>query len=764
MKGSCHRDRVPSLIIVMRYFCVFLLLCTLGLGAEKKTAVERFGFTGPEIFPIGEQVGSLRAADLNGDGLTDLVVANNRRSKITILYNRTGGKIIPKATREVNELPPDARFQIDSIAAERRIAALEVADLNGDGRPDIAYFGEPKELLVRFNKKDGWSEAKRWMLEDGKAGSNSLVTGDLNSDGRTDLLALGGSGLYVLRQEQKGLAKPELIPFSGAVKAFQVVDLDGDKRNDLLLIDWESPNPFRFRLQDAQGGLGPEVHFRLPSMRSFWAEDLDGDQRAEVITIARQSGRAQVHHLARRTSEVLAGTLKRGQLEIMPLRRTDKEKRGVAWTDVDGDGRTDLLTAQPESSELTIRRQQTNGTLGSARTFPSLSGISAVTAADWDGDGSPEIFVLSEDEKQVGVTRLAKNGRLPFPKVLAVDGHPLAMVAGRLSAKARPVLALVLDRDGKRFLHIQKADGTAHSQELDKKFKANPSVLAFHDADQDGLMDLLVMAAYEKVKVLRQKKGNNFEEIDLAPPGGAIEKPAHIAADVDGDGKLELLLARRNFLRAATMVSNKPKDDWSFQVKEQINGVTATSRITGAVQLGDALVLLDAARKELTLCERDDTNVWQTRQSLRLPVADFKTMTPLTLGSTKANGVALTNANAAAWLVFGRPTWELKTLDSYESPIKEGVLQDVVCGDLSGNGRKDLVFFETKEHHIDLVAFDAPGRLLPGNRWRVFEQRTFRNARGGVEPREGLVADFNSDKKKDLAVLVHDRVLLYLGE
>ena len=69
------------------------------------------------------------------------------------------------------------------------------------------------------------------------------------------------------------------------------------------------------------------------------------------------------------------------------------------------------------------------------------------------------------------------------------------------AAWASPVLALVLDRDGKRFLHIHKADGEAHSQELDKKFKANPAVLAFHDADQDGQMDLLVMAAYEKVKV-----------------------------------------------------------------------------------------------------------------------------------------------------------------------------------------------------------------------------------------------------------------------
>jgi hypothetical protein len=50
----------------------------------------RFGFAGPEIFRIENQIGQLRAADLDGDGLNDLVVANNARSKITILYNRTG--------------------------------------------------------------------------------------------------------------------------------------------------------------------------------------------------------------------------------------------------------------------------------------------------------------------------------------------------------------------------------------------------------------------------------------------------------------------------------------------------------------------------------------------------------------------------------------------------------------------------------------------------------------------------------------------------
>jgi hypothetical protein len=49
-----------------------------------------FSFTGPEIFPIDNQISLLHAADLTGDGLTDLIVVNNARSKIDMLYNQTG--------------------------------------------------------------------------------------------------------------------------------------------------------------------------------------------------------------------------------------------------------------------------------------------------------------------------------------------------------------------------------------------------------------------------------------------------------------------------------------------------------------------------------------------------------------------------------------------------------------------------------------------------------------------------------------------------
>ena len=89
----------------------------------------------------------------------------------------------------------------------------------------------------------------------------------------------------------------------------------------------------------------------------------------------------------------------------------------------------------------------------------------------------------------------------------------------------------------------------------------------------------------------------------------------------------------------------------------------------------------------------------------------------------------------------------------------------MVSGDLDNDGRKDLVFMETAKNHLDLVIFDANHKLVPADRWQVFEAENL-SRRGGelAEPREALVADLNGDGKNDLAVIVHDRILLYPQE
>lgn len=740
-----------------------------------------FGFVGREIYPIENQISLLHAADLDGDGLVDLVVVNNLRSKIMLLYNQTGRTNrteAPPRKRELNELPPDARFRIESLASEKRISAMVVTDLNGDGLPDIACYGEPKELLLIQNRgTNGWSAPKRWPITDGQLTQNALAAGDLNGDGRTDLLLLAENHIYFFAQQPDGtLAEPKKIPFTSPVKALQVVDVDGDGRRDLLLVNWDSPTPFRFRLQTA-GNLGPEIYFNLPPIRAYWADALETNSRTYLITIALNSGRAQISEFRRRPAEPLSDAFRQGQFQLQPLLKTDKARRGIAWADVNGDGREDLLVAEPESGQLSVYFQTPEGALAAPAAFPSLAGVSDIAVADWDGDGHPEIFLLSPEERQVGVTRLDADNRLPFPTLLPLEGRPLALAAGALQAGSKPVLAVITERDDRRALVLRTADGKTRVQRLSETFKANPAVLAVHDVNQDGLDDLVLLAPYEKVKVLLQSPGRDFEELDIPPPGGVLETPWLASADVDGDGRAELLLPQKNFIRAVVLRKEPPapgssgRPTWSFQVKDQVNGAGSDSRIAGVAALRTgtnavpALFMLDVERKALTLAERDASGLWRVTRNVPLPVSDFARLQPIGLGQAGANAIAFLGLNAVAWLPLSGETWELAALDTYETPIKDGYLADVVSGDLNGDGRKDLVFLETAQNHLDLVVFDAQHRLRPAQRWRVFEARTFRGRSSDInEPREAVVADFTGDGKNDLAVIVHDRILLYPQE
>ena len=58
--------------------------------------------------------------------------------------------------------------------------------------------------------------------------------------------------------------------------------------------------------------------------------------------------------------------------------------------------------------------------------------------------------------------------------------------------------------------------------------------------------------------MLLQKPGGDFDEEDVDPPGGAMEQPWLAAADVDGDGKPELLLPQKNFVRAVVLEPEAP--------------------------------------------------------------------------------------------------------------------------------------------------------------------------------------------------------------
>ena len=751
------------------------------LSARAAGVTNLFGFSGKEVFPVDQQINNLHVADLDGDGLNDLIVVNNLRSKINLLYNLTGKTnrtdTAPAKKLELNDLPPGSRFRIDSLPTEQRLAALVVADVNGDGRPDLIYFGDAKDLTVRYNLGTNvWSEPKNWHFNDGRLDPNALAVGDLNGDGLADIALLGDNGAvhFLAQQKDHTLAEPVKIACSGVPKAIQMVDIDGDGKNDLVFVDFDSPTPVRVRLQIAGGQLGPELYFKTQPIRSFWLDTLAGGPTNYLADIVTATGRAEVSQFTRQPAEPLAGKFKQGQLQILPLNKSAAGSRGVLWADVNGDGRADLIVAEPESGQLSVYLQQADGTLASPKKFPCLAGVSQIAVSDWNQDGHPEIFLLSRDENAVAITQFDKNSRLPFPTPLPLDGKPIALAVGAFKPGAKPTLAIIVDKDGVRSLVTRTAAGKTATQKLSDNFKSNPTTLAIQDVNQDGLADLVVLIPYEKIKVLLQKSDGKFDEVDVDPPGGPLEQPWLAAADVAGDGKTELLLPQKNFLRAVVLEpaakipgsTNAPA--WKFTVKDQINGSASDSRIVGAAAVVNgtnpvpSLFLFDAEHKWLTLCERDAAGVWQVVKNLALPVTTFSSIQSVSVGGA---AVAFTGQNSVAWLPLGGSVWKLTRLDDYDTPIKNGYLNDVTAGDLTGSGRKQLIFMETAKNYLDLVSFSAAGKLVPGDRWQVFEQHTFRGAQNGLpEPRECVVADVTGDKKNDLIVLVHDRILVYPQE
>ena len=205
-------------------------------------------------------------------------------------------------------------------------------------------------------------------------------------------------------------------------------------------------------------------------------------------------------------------------------------------------------------------------------------------------------------------------------------------------------------------------------------------------------------------------------------------------------------------------------------VREQINGASSNSRLVAATPMtapGDktpVLCLLDAERKVLTVAQRDGVGTWKIQKNLSLPVTEFSSAEAVGTG-TSVPLLSFIGLNAVGIMSLQGESWDFQELDGYETPIKDGVLHDVISGDLNNDGRKDLVFIESSKGYLDLVTFGKPHNLIPATRWQVFEERTFRNRRNEfTEPREAVIADVTGDGKNDLIVIVHDRVLVYPQE
>ena len=748
---------------------VAVAMLATAVGADEPRLAESYGFLPLEIYKLDARISNLTTGDIDGDGTDDVIVVNNARSRIDFLLSSKGTNE-DVAKSEANQVPSDRRMRLKSLQVNDEVTSLQLGDFNGDGKVDIAYYGTPSKLNVLINLGGArFSPPKRYTTSDAVESAFALVAGDLDRDGKDDLAVLTPGEVVTLVQKDGKLGDPQKLPHTAAnPRMLKLVDLDGDGGNDLVMLDGGAEDPIRVRFSAEGGKLGPEQRFHVENPRAVAYGNIDGKKGDELLTIEGNSGRAKAFTLAEVDDD---DADRRGRLIFYPLPKGDARGRSIAVGDLDGDGKADVIATDPADAQFLVYLQGKSG-LATGQTFPGLAGGKTVFAIDLDGDKKAEVVVLSESEKQIGLTRL-EDGRLGFPTPLPISGDPVAMTVADVDADQEPeILYVVATKEGGEGFAMKGLErdksgkfvpvrwGQEDSVPI-KGLSGKPPALRVIDANKDGLSDYLVFNAYGPPVLLLGRAGEPPAPAvgTLGPLVGATPSGLSVAK-LDGPA---LLVAQQTFARNVALDKSG-----QWQIKEQFNSGKGSSQIIGAATIDlDAdgspeVVLLDLASKSLLFLEKKKgATVYSPAGTLSVGPIDFQGLHVNDFDGDGKDDLLIAGTDKFGVVLTGRKGQKFKLLAGYETTRKDSRLGDLIAGDLNGDGQADVVITDLGDHMIDILTYPGGTDLDRALTFKVFEKKSFRDRDSLVEPRDLTLGDVDGDKRTDLILMVHDRILIY---
>jgi hypothetical protein len=769
-----------------------LVLCTLlgGAGACSSSGAQssaqpqapatstEYGFRGLEIYRVGNGVSGLSAGDFDKDGLADLVLVDNRRSRIEILRRlRRDAPDAPDPDRKSgpNQARFDGRFERRRYPVERRVLQLVVGDWDQDGKSDLAWVEEGGQLALLCAPLDEKSATERRTIEELRKGCSAMVAADITHDGRQDLLVACSDQLLALVSDGRRPAEKLVLDrWEAPPSRIWFAQLDGQAGEDLLYAYLGADAPLRWRLNTSGTSFGPRAELEMPQLRSAQLAPPSEQGRCDLLGVYKISGR--LSELSWNTN-----ALDRRPLLVHGMAREsgkDALPRGFCCGDLDGDGASDVVVAEPASSQVTVWYGRKGARGLTPLSQPSLTGVSAPHLADVDGDGKPELVLVSASEHMLGVSRLLPNRVLEFPRTVPIEGEPVALDLRDLDhdGKADAVLIVAQGEGRNRKHRLEVWSGSAQGFRAPPQvfaldgLKKTPSALELVDLDHDGDFDALAFLPGEQAVpalILAKDGGYVADERGEDAPGLGVlagASPRNVSlADVDGDGQSELVVAHANFARALAFGA-----DAVPRVVEQFNAPADDARLSAALLVdmdGDGkpeLVVRDDTSRDLLVLKRGAGGL-STLERVYTGRLDFG---GLESGDFDGDGRPdlLVFGRDGIGLVYGGARGEaLVECASYEPGEERVVLDQVACAELGGDARPEIVVSELSRHALVLLQ-RAGGELVQQLAFEIYEKKTFDQDEPEREPREIVAADFDGDGKQDLALLVHDKLILYLQE
>jgi hypothetical protein len=364
-------------------------------------------FSAPQTFAVGNNPDAVAIGDFNGDGRPDTAVVNSSDGTVSVFLNET-----PSGAGTVTFSAPQT-FAVGLVPI-----AIVAVDLNGDGRPDLAIANEDDNTVsVLLNTTPSGASTLSFAAQKTFAvGSNpfviSLTAADLNSDGRPDLAVTinsnAGNIVAVLVNttavgaSTPSFAQQQTFAIHGNPEQVVAADFNGDGRPDLAIAHFVD-YPFDVLMNTTPAGAStlsfaaPQTFATEGNSGALAAVDLNGDGRPD-LAVGDQSGTV----LSVLMNSTPPGASTASFLPHQTFFSAGGGPGTLAVGDFDGDGRPDLAATGVTVFVNTTPAGASTASLAAPLTFTAASSW-AVAVGDFNGDELPDLVTIDRSPNKMSV-------------------------------------------------------------------------------------------------------------------------------------------------------------------------------------------------------------------------------------------------------------------------------------------------------------------------------------------------------------------------